>query len=207
MRFQLPPETVLSVFSLRHSDLVVIVLGLQPTLGGKVVMEVDCVDSQQVDYTSEIRKLPGVLSVFRLGARQFRTRFRMVAAPPRFLTAALRIGAVFRYPVVVRNGQCTIVVEASAQGLRRMMRELRRLAEGVKVLSWGRESLPTFPPSLSSRQQGLLYQAIAAGYFDVPRRITLTALAGQVHRSKSSVSRALSLIENRIVEASVLATI
>ena len=182
-------------------------LGEQPTLGGNILVEIDCVDSQPSDFTKEIRELPGVISVFRLGARQSRTRFRLIIRPHAILLLALRIGAIFRYPAVIRNGQCTLVVEASVKGLRRLMETLRARTSSVKMLSWGRENLPTFPPALSSRQQGLLYQAIAAGYFDVPRRITLTALAGQVHRSKSSVSRALSLIENRIVEASVLATI
>jgi predicted DNA binding protein len=207
IRFLLPAGTPFSVVSRRHPELVLILVGEQPTLGGRILLELDAVDPQNLDLSKELRRAPGVVSVARLGSRQSRTRFRVVADPPRHLMLAIALEAVFRYPVVIKDGHATIIVEAEVSRLRHLLRGLRRLSGEVKLLSWGRENLPTFPPQLTSRQQALLYQAIAAGYFDVPRRITLTALANQVHRSKSSVSRALSLIENRIVEASVLASI
>ena len=207
IRFQLPNDTPFAIISRRHPELVLILMGVQSTLGGRILLEVDAVDPQSLDLTRELRRTPGVDSVARLGSRQSRTRYRLVAVPPPHLRLAISLEAVFRYPVVIKDGHCTLVVEGEVARLRHLLRDLRRASGEVKLLSWGRENLPTFPPQLSSHQQALLYQAIAAGYFDVPRRITLTGLASQVHRSKSSVCRALSLIENRIVEASVLATI
>lgn len=206
IRVQLPRGSPASILTLRHPEMVLVVVSEQSAIDGKILLEVDVIDSQPVDFARELSRLPGVASVCRIGARQSRARFRVVAEPPRHLTAAITLGVVYRYPLVVRDGQCTLVLEAEISGLRRLLRELRRICPEVKLMSWGRENIPTFPPALSSRQQALLYQAIATGYFEVPRRITLTGLASQIRRSKSSVSRALSLIENRIVEASVLPT-
>jgi len=44
---------------------------------------------------------------------------------------------------------------------------------------------------------------MAAGYFAVPRGITLTALARRLHRSKSSISESLALIEKQLLETAL----
>jgi predicted DNA binding protein len=44
---------------------------------------------------------------------------------------------------------------------------------------------------------------MAAGYFAVPRGITLTDLARQIGRSKSAVSEAIAIIERKLLETAV----
>jgi predicted DNA binding protein len=53
---------------------------------------------------------------------------------------------------------------------------------------------------LTSIQRALFRQALALGYFEVPRRITLTQLAHKVSRNKSSVSTTLATVERKLAE-------
>ena len=44
---------------------------------------------------------------------------------------------------------------------------------------------------------------MAAGYFAVPRGITLTDLARRLDRSKSAVSEAIAIIERKLLESAM----
>jgi predicted DNA binding protein len=59
---------------------------------------------------------------------------------------------------------------------------------------------------LTEIQQQLLSQAMAAGYFAVPRGITLTDLARRLDRSKSAVSEAIAIIEKKLLESALRPT-
>ncbi|HTT25710.1 MAG TPA: helix-turn-helix domain-containing protein, partial [Thermoplasmata archaeon] len=54
-------------------------------------------------------------------------------------------------------------------------------------------------PVLTPSQRTLLLQAVAAGYFDVPRRTSLTRLASRLAKSKSTVSEMLAIVEHKLV--------
>jgi predicted DNA binding protein len=56
---------------------------------------------------------------------------------------------------------------------------------------------------LTEAQQQLLTEAMAAGYFAVPRGITLTDLARRLNRSKSSLSEAIAVIERKLLESAM----
>jgi predicted DNA binding protein len=58
-------------------------------------------------------------------------------------------------------------------------------------------------PTLSAAQHQLLNQAMAAGYFAVPRGITLTELARRLNRSKSGISESIALIEKKLFETAL----
>ena len=53
---------------------------------------------------------------------------------------------------------------------------------------------------LTARQQEILDAAISHGYYDYPRRITLTNLAGKLNIAKSTLSQSLMLVESEVVK-------
>ena len=73
----------------------------------------------------------------------------------------------------------------------------------VAIVSIRRRPLRTHLPLLTEAQHQLLNQAIAAGYFAVPRGITLTALARKLERSKPGISEAIALIEKKLFETAL----
>jgi hypothetical protein len=60
---------------------------------------------------------------------------------------------------------------------------------------------------MTPRQQEILQRALAAGYFDVPRRISLTELAVRIGVATSTLSVTLAVIEKKIVESFPLSAI
>ncbi len=54
---------------------------------------------------------------------------------------------------------------------------------------------------MTAVQRAMFRQALERGYFDVPRRITLTQLARELSRSKSTVSMTLATVERKLAEA------
>ena len=109
---------------------------------------------------------------------------------------------LLRYPRFIQNGEYTVEAAAPVTQIRRLIQELRRISKAVEVLRFGRDRMRTYPPTLTARQNSLLHQALAAGYFDVPRRISLTRFAKRLGRSKSGLSEALALVEQKLAEAS-----
>jgi hypothetical protein len=52
---------------------------------------------------------------------------------------------------------------------------------------------------LTDRQQEIFQSAKQTGYFEVPRRVSLTELAAQLAVSKGYLSRALAIVEREMV--------
>ncbi len=101
-------------------------------------------------------------------------------------------GGIIAWEIMVKKSELDAILE--------FFRE-RKLA--VFVSSVRRGLFGGQPPVLRPKQRELLVEAIRAGYFAVPRQITLTDLAKRLGRSKSSVSESLAHIEQRILEGSL----
>lgn len=205
LRFEIPKTVYLYPFSRAHPALLVIVNAAQILPEGRVLAEFDILGSTDSDYADELRGLSGVFSASRLSPVGPRTRYQAVAELPSYLVLANELEVLCRYPRFVQNGEYTVEAAARTSQIRSLVEGLRRLSREVSVLSFGRDPMRTCPPSLTPRQNTLLHQALAAGYFDVPRRISLTEFARELGRSKSSMSRALAVIERTLAE-STLAT-
>jgi len=164
-------------------------------------IELEIVGSQSAESLEALRHEPGVVSISRLATLGPLARFHMVAetAPIHLLERELAV--LIRYPIIVQDGRFTIEVAGPVGQLQKLVEGLRHSYPFVEVLRFGRDRMRTVPDSLTPRQYALLHQALAAGYFDVPRRITLTQLAEKIGKSKSAVSSGLALVEKKIVES------
>jgi predicted DNA binding protein len=56
---------------------------------------------------------------------------------------------------------------------------------------------------LTASQDAVFRAALRTGYFSVPRRISVSGLAAQLGRSKSSTSEMLSKIHQRLAESAL----
>jgi predicted DNA binding protein len=183
---------------------VVSIIATQVLPGHRILTLLDLYGPDPRDYAEASRQSPGVFAVSELGFRRARTRLQVISRMPAYLTLAERHEALLRYPRVVKNGWYVVEVAAQVCQLRELVAELRRLSRSVQIVRFGRDPMRTFPPTLTAHQHALLHHALAAGYFDVPRRVTLTELAGMLHRSKSSLSQTLARVERELAESSVI---
>jgi len=145
-----------------------------------------------------------VIDVDRLHVLPGLGRFRVRFQEPVYLRIVHELEMHLRYPRSARNGIYRCETIARTTEIRRLVSAL--FAAGCRprvVLLW-REALRSLRPILTPVQRELFSEAFASGYFDVPRRITLTALARKVSRSKSSVSRALAIVERKLAESATV---
>lgn len=203
IRFEIPHHLYLYQFSHAHPEILIELTATQELSENRVLAELELFESNPVDHTEEMQSLPGVISVSRLGPIGPRTRYQGIAEKPSYLVLADELEVLFRYPRVVQNGEQTIEVASRVSQLRKLVDALRQLSPEVRVMAFGRDRMRTCPPSLTPQQDALLHQALAAGYFDVPRRISLTEFARKRGRSKSSTSRTIAIIEKELAQSAL----
>ena len=204
LRFRANQDLALNSLTHSHPEIVVSMTAIQSLPPDRFIVEFEVNSSAPKDLTDEVAQHPAVVSVTRLTPIGPRSRYQMVTKlPADYLILAGRLGTLLRYPRTVRDGVHTVEVAATTSQLRQLIEELGTITHGVEVLRFGRAQMSTCPTSLTPQEYSLLHQALADGYFDVPRRITLTAFAKKLGRSKSGVSERLALIEEKLVVASV----
>jgi predicted DNA binding protein len=203
LRFEIPHDFAMYGFSRAHPECVLNVLAAQTLSPRRLVANLEIVCPEGQDYTAEISRLRGIESAARLGPAGHRTRYQVILREPTYISLANEHESLLRFPRTVQDGVYTLEVAARVSQLRALVEGLRRISPRVEVLRFGRDLMHTCPPTLSHRQYALLQMALSAGYFDVPRRITLSRLATRLHRSKSSLSQSLALVEKILAESSV----
>jgi predicted DNA binding protein len=203
VRFQVPREAPLSIFVREFPEAVLNVLASGRLSRNRDLTLFDVLGSMPPSDLARFRKMAGVISISVLGTRGSTARYFAVVRRPRFVALASDLQALLRFPQTVANGRYLVEVAAPVSRLRELVKGLRRISDHVEVLRFGHDPMRSFPPTLTSHQHFFLRQALDAGYFDVPRRVTLTGLAARLHRSKSSLSQTLARIERELVESSV----
>jgi predicted DNA binding protein len=202
VRFEISEDLPLKGFTLAHPEVEAVITATQPLPDGRAVVEFGIVSPSPMDYTEELSHYPHFLSVVRVDLVGSRTRYTvLVDLTPAYVRVVNEFGALLRYPRLVSQGKHTVEVAARTSQIRQVLRGLREICLEVRVLRFGRGPMRTCPSGLNPRQIALLHHALSAGYYDVPRHITLTQLAKGLGRSKSSVSRAFALIERQLVES------
>jgi len=201
IRFELPPGAPYCRTSKAFPELVAEVTAASHLPNRLDRVEMDIVGFFPPEALESLRREPGVVSVSRVADLGPVTRNHMVAQTQPFHLLERELAILVRYPIVVRNGTYTIEAAGPVPQLQQMVTKLREFYRNVEVLRFGPDRMRTVPDSLTPRQDALLHQALAAGYFDVPRGITLTQLAEHLGKSKSSLSTGLAVIEKKLVES------
>lgn len=205
LRFHHPFGTPLSDLSRAHPELEIRVTATQMRPQGGIITEFEAIGPPVPAFGDELRRMPGVFRVDRLAELETRARYRAEVIVPPLVELSNTAHAILRYPRVIRGGEFTVEVAATVPELRNVVGEVRRITPDLRVLRFGREEMRSSPRSLTPGQHRLLCRALALGYFDVPRRISLTKLAGEVGLSKSWTSRALAIVEKQLVEGTLVA--
>jgi predicted DNA binding protein len=112
---------------------------------------------------------------------------------------ALDHGVLYRYPYWVREGEAIWTLSAPSERLRGFLAAISPRVTGISMEALRPGVAPCSDPRWTDRQQELLQRAVAEGYFEVPRRVSLTGLAERLGVSKSTLSERLAIIERRLL--------
>jgi len=107
-------------------------------------------------------------------------------------------GVVPDYPVTVRDGRAVVTVTTPHDRLADLGDAMTAAGMDYELLGVVGEGSPA--ELLTARQREVVAAALRRGYYDTPRRCTLTALAGDLDVDKSTVSGILHRAEERLVK-------
>lgn len=166
----------------------------------KSLTEIELHVPEEGPWSREVAALPQVDEVEELDRSAVRVHLRVTHRASAFIPIFRELRLMRRFPFTVQAGEATWVVVAPESKHRALLALLREQAPSA-VIESVRHSEPEGPTGpLTPRQADLLRRAMAAGYFEVPRKITLTALAHNLGMAASSLSEGLAIVEKKLLE-------
>lgn len=200
LRLPLPDSAWIARFSREHPDVTVEMLSRLDLGRRRSLSEVRLHVPGPGSWADEIRALDQVegAEVLMSGPREIRLRVVHRTSP--FVPIFRELQLMRRFPFTIEAGEAAWVVVASEQRIRQLLDRLAERVPGVVIESVSHSEGTPEGKVLTPRQAELLRRAMAAGYFDVPRKITLTRLAAREEMAISSLSQALAIVERKLVE-------
>jgi hypothetical protein len=204
VRFEcdLDPEGWGASFTRDHPELFLRIHGVTFLRDSTVLTDFEVLASSQ-DWSRELSRCPGVLSVACLDVSSECGHYRVVHRATPVLTLAAEHQILLRYPASAHRDRAVLETVDRVSRVRRFIDALRAGGHRPRVVSLSAEPNHGVVLDLTPIQLDTFHRAFAAGYYEVPRRITLTGLSHELMRSKSSVSVTLANVEKKLAEAAM----
>lgn len=199
LKVTFPPTSWLYRLTTGHPECWIDVLDRFPLSAGLVATEAKLHGDQDHELSHEIERTPDVRHVETLEQGRSATLVRVVHRTPKGIALFRKLRITRQFPFRVENGRTTWLVVTTEEKLRHLLDGLSKVVSRLEL-----ESVRTGPPDvgprvLTERQNALFREAMRQGYFDVPRRTSLTRLAGRLGLSKSSLSKTLAIVEMKLL--------
>lgn len=117
---------------------------------------------------------------------------------PLLLFSVQESGLPLELPFTIRDGEAEIEITASRDSLSMFTTQLEAFGMTFDV-EYVREIVNS-ESLLTQRQQEILNAAVEAGYYDTPRKCSLTELAEEAGVAKSTASEILHRVEEKIIK-------
>jgi predicted DNA binding protein len=187
-------------FTRLHPDLLIEVHNVFAVAGHNALGDFEIKGTTR-EWAREIEAYPDVVELGPLDVPPERGRYRIRFHETVLISLIVKLEIILRYPTSISNGMVTFETVDRVSRIRRLLAALRRSGYEPRLVSLRKEFLRSARPNLTRVQSELFREALASGYFHVPRRITLTQLAMKLSRSKSTVSEMLAIVEKKLAEA------
>jgi hypothetical protein len=205
LRLRIPRSIWTGPFSSRHPTISLEVLNRTDVSSEISVSDYWIGGGAPGEWAREIAGFPDVIGVDSLAAVGGGCIYRIKYRNPPVIGLYRRLHLPLQFPLRIQDGTITWEVVGRYAEFRRILEHARSADAHVQVLSLRRRPLRSHLPALTDSQHALLTEAMTAGYFAVPRAITLTELARKLDRSKSSISEGIAIIEKKLVESALSA--
>jgi predicted DNA binding protein len=198
--FALPESSWHSIITKRHPETSVEVLGYS-MIGDKILMDVRVRSRDIAPWVDELRSIKGIYEVRPFVTATDSTTIRVVYKEVGVIAAVQRLNLLLRTPFTIMDGVTVVTTAGPEENIQRFMKMFPLLVQVDAVYNTERND----DSSLTRRQLEIFHRAMAEGYFDVPRRVTLTELAARIGVAVSSLSEMLAVIEKKLLQDSKVA--
>jgi len=193
-------------FSRRHPDLVIRIHDSMLLDERRVLVEVE-MEGASPNWSKELEGFSDVSLVEQIDIPHRTPRYRVLSRRLACFRPFHDLAVLPSDPRTFQNGFYHCETIAPASQLRRLVASLKRVGARPRLTSIRPLQSPVPRPRprglLTPVQQRFFTEALERGYYEVPRRITLSRLAERLGRSKSSVSHALALVERKLAMGAV----
>lgn len=169
------------------------------TVGGRGVIEVVYVagDTAEACLTT-VQNHPAVDEFALVHRTPTEATARLTTETACLLTAANRSGTPLVSPIEIHDGEIMVDVISTHDDISGLGTELERTDATFDVMYVQRDH--DLCPVLTERQQEVLRAALNYGYYETPRRCSLTELADELGVAKSTCSGTLHRAETALVK-------
>jgi predicted DNA binding protein len=115
------------------------------------------------------------------------------------LKALIRNQILVKLPVIIDHGDAIFNVHSTRENIDNFIEDLNRKEIKVELRILGTYSEDSLSDSLTPRQMEIFRKAKELGYYDSPRRISLTELAEKLDIAKSSLSSMLQRLHKKLL--------
>jgi hypothetical protein len=200
LRIRIPHKIWTGQFSTLHPTVRLEILNRMEAGGETSVSDYWISGAPPGVWAREIASYPDVNKVDSLAEVADGCLYRVTYKNPPVVALYQRLHLPIQFPLRLQGGYIRWEVVARRSEFDLILKHARLVDPEFSIVSIRRRPLRSHLPMLTDGQKQLLDQAMAAGYFAVPRGITLTALARKLNRSKSGVSESIALIEKKLFE-------
>lgn len=193
----LPKQTWVSELSTSNPDVTFEVLAAMPseeTGVGLVELSGSNLDAVVAEMNADDR----VVSTNLLEVREDAALVQFETTEPLLLLSIREAGVPLELPIAIRDGEAELEVTASRGRLSELGEQFE--AFGIPFDLRSVKQTVEMESLLTDDQRGLLETAAESGYYDSPRRCTLTELAEEVGLAKSTTSEKLHRAEGRVIK-------
>ncbi len=206
LRIRVPKSFGLGLFSGTHPELLIEILNRSDVSKDLSVSDYWISGRPAGVWAREIATLPDVIRVDSLAEVGDGCLYRITYRNPPVIYLYRELGLPIQFPLHIEGGFLRWEVVARRSESSIVLEYARKVDPNFSVESIRSRPLKSHLPPLSEAQRQLLAQAMAAGYFAVPRAITLTDLAKKLDRSKSALSESIAIIERKLLESALRST-
>jgi len=144
----------------------------------------------------EIKNHKSVIDISILEKDENRVRFNVKTKDPFLLYAIINCGVLVNFPVRVREGYAYWRLVSKRESIDKLLTLFDQKGIEYTLLRIGNSpySVDDDKNKLTLDESTLLNKAIASGFFEIPRKISLEELANELGKSKSALSVTLRKI-------------
>jgi hypothetical protein len=203
LRIRIPIDIWTGPFSSAHPHIRLEALNRTDVTPGLSVSDYWISGSPPGVWAHEIGEFPDVVKAESLAEVGDGCLYRITYKNPPIIYLYRKLRLPLQFPLRLQAGYIAWEIVARYSEFQEIMEHAKMADPAVSIVSIRRRPLRSHLPLLTDAQHHLLDQAMAAGYFAVPRGITLTALARKLGRSKSGLSETIALIEKKLFETAL----
>lgn len=174
-----------------------ILTGIAEDPVGYAIIEVEAEDVGPI--LDEMRALPELDGFEVLEQATGRAVVRYGTRVAELYRLVREVGILPAFPYEIRDGQIRLELTTAPDRLHALGQALRDKGIGFEVLSVSHDLASA--AGLTDRQREVAEAAVREGYYDVPRRCTLTELAGRLGIAPSTASAILQRAESAVMRA------